>query len=307
MFDIQQLEVFQAVARSRSLAAAARALQVSRPTVTHHLEALETQVRAPLVRRDPRGVELTDLGEVLLGHADAILDRVEIASAELRSLATLGVATLRVGTFPSAGAILLPEAVRRVRERTGLRVELHEAETPALLAALRARDVHCALVYDVPTPENRVPREFEGLRVVRLLRDPFLAAVPEDHPGAGLAQIPMAMFEHDEWILSPVPQDPGDLAIHAAAEAAGFDVAVAMRTDNYDVALGFVAAGLGVAMVAELAASPREGVVLRPVSGLRLTRTISVALLPDRPTPALQEMVHSLREVARERRGAARP
>ena len=130
MLELRQLTVLQAIARAGSLAGAARVLHHSQPTVAHHLAALESHLGVDLVNRTTRGATLTDLGQLFLSHAEAVLDRLGSAEAEVKALARHGVATLRIGTFPTAGAHVLPRAVAALEVRTGVRVELHEAEPP---------------------------------------------------------------------------------------------------------------------------------------------------------------------------------
>ena len=84
MLDLRQLTVLRAVAREGSLAAAARSLHYSQPTVTHHLSALESHLGVQLVQRTPRGATVTDLGELFLQHAEGVLDRLASAEAEVR-------------------------------------------------------------------------------------------------------------------------------------------------------------------------------------------------------------------------------
>src|SRR2546423_11144552 len=104
MVSLDQLRVLRAVARHGSLGAAARALNLSQPTLSHHLAALEAIVGGRLVERSPRGSRLTELGELALVHAEGILDRADAAERELRDHARHGAAIVQAGTFPSARA-----------------------------------------------------------------------------------------------------------------------------------------------------------------------------------------------------------
>ncbi|HVQ18107.1 MAG TPA: LysR family transcriptional regulator, partial [Actinomycetes bacterium] len=179
MLDLRQLSVLRAVARTGSLAGASRSLHLSQPTVAHHLAGLESHLGTPLVERTSRGTVLTDLGQLFLDHADVAVDRLELAVAEVRALARHGVATLRIGTFPTAGAWVLPRAVASMQRQTGVRVELLEAEPPTLLARLAAGELHAALVY-FATEEPRVLAP--ELVSVPLFDDRFLVVLPESHP-----------------------------------------------------------------------------------------------------------------------------
>lgn len=104
MLELRQLHVLKAIAQEGSLAAAARALHYTQPTITHHLAVLESHFDARLVQRGPRGAALTELGAVLLPHAEAVLERLRLAEREVRDLAERGAHTLHIGTFPTKPA-----------------------------------------------------------------------------------------------------------------------------------------------------------------------------------------------------------
>lgn len=298
MLDLRQLTVLQAVARSGSLAAAARALHYSQPTVAHHLAALESHLGVALVTRTARGTTLTDLGHLFLDHAEAVLDRLGSAEAEMRALARHGVVTLRIGTFPTAGASVLPRAVAVVQKQTGVRVQLLEAEPPVLLQRLAARELHCALIYDDPDQPVHV---YDELAVVPLFDDPFLAVLPADHRLAPLAAVPLGDLADDGWIMSHDLSEPGDQALRAACAAEGFTPRPVLRTDDYDVMFGFVAAGVGVALVPRMALVEREGVVVRPLAGLNLRRSVRFVAFREGSPPAAAALVQALRADARAR------
>src|SRR3954469_24498692 len=164
VLELRQLTVLEAIARAGSMAGAARALHYSQPTVAHHLAALESHLGVELVSRTTRGANLTDLGQLFLEHADAVLDRLRSAEAEVKALARHGVATLRIGTFPTAGAHVLPRAVAALQVRTDVRVELHEAEPPELVERLLARELDCAWIYDDPESRVTCRRRYRGCR-----------------------------------------------------------------------------------------------------------------------------------------------
>lgn len=299
MLDLRQLVVLQAVARSGSLAGAARELHYSQPTVAHHLQALESHLGTQLVERSARGSALTDLGRLFLAHADAVVDRLESAESEVRALARHGVATLRIGTFPTAGAHVLPHAVASVHRSTGVRIELFEAEPPELLARLVSRELHAALIYDHPEHPMQLDDE---LLASTLFDDPFLVVLPEDHPQAGLRSVPLPALADDGWILSHDVSEPGDQGLRAACAAQGFFPRPVLRTDDYDVIFGFVAAGVGIALVPRMALVERVGVVARPLADVELARSVRFVTHHDAAPPAVAPLLKALRSEARSRR-----
>ena len=295
MLDLRQLTVLEAVAREGSLAGAARSLHYSQPTVAHHLAALETQLGVQLVTRTTRGATLTDLGQLFLGHASAVLDRLASAEAEVKALARHGVVTLRVGTFPTAGAHVLPRAVAATQVRTEVRVELLEAETTELIERLDARELHCALVYDDPDAPMLVR---DDLAITPLFDDPFLVVLPASHRLASAESIRLGDLADDGWMMSRDVDEPADQSLRAACAVEGFVPRPVLRTDDYDVMFGFVAAGVGVALVPQMAIVEREGVVVRPLAGAKLRRTVMFVMHPDDAPPAAKALLAALRASA---------
>jgi DNA-binding transcriptional LysR family regulator len=291
MLDLRQLEALRAVASEGSVVGAARRLDVSQPTVTHHLAALERHLGAQLVERTARGTTLTDLGELLLGRATDVLDRLASAEAEVQGLARHGAVTLRIGTFPTAGATLLPRAVARVQRETGVKVSLVEAEPPELLDRLARRQLHCALVFGDPMVELVLP---EGLVAQPLFDDPFRVVLPADHQYADRDPMPLSLLADDGWVLAVSPDDPGDLALAAAAAAVGFHPYSVLRTDDYDVAFGFVAAGVGVALVPQMALVDRPDVVVRSVAGHDVRRRVQFVTFRENRPPVVDALGKAL-------------
>ncbi|MFD7231984.1 LysR family transcriptional regulator [Streptomyces sp. NPDC059881] len=291
MLELRQLTVLKAIAQEGSLAAAARALHYTQPTITHHLGVLEAHFDARLVRRGPRGAALTELGAALLPHAEAVLERLRLAEREVRDLAERGTHTLHIGTFPTAGALLLPPAVKAVRQ-DGVQVSLVEGELPILLRGLRARELHAALVFSQPGDRLDLDDDFE---LHPLLTDPLLLVMPEDHRCAALTHVPLEELRDDDWIGSADPRDPCDRVLSWACAQYSFEPVHALRTDDYAVVQGFVAAGAGVALVPRLAlGTPRDDVAVRKPTGPPLAREISVAVLRTTAARSTRELVEAL-------------
>ncbi|MFD9948351.1 LysR family transcriptional regulator [Nonomuraea sp. NPDC059023] len=149
MMDLRQFHVLRAIAVSGSLAGAARRLHYGQPTISYHLDALEAHLGARLVERGPTGAVLTDIGAMVLEHAADVLERIETVESDVAARLAHGVSTLRVGAFTTAATKLLPGPLRRATQGSDVRIELTEAEPLDLLTRLRARSLHCALIYDV--------------------------------------------------------------------------------------------------------------------------------------------------------------
>jgi DNA-binding transcriptional LysR family regulator len=141
--DLRHLAALEAVASSRSFGRAARELGYTQSAVSQQIAQLERIVGQRLFDRPggPRRVEPTEAGLLLLGHADAIVARLDAARADMAALAEGSAGTLRVGIYQSVGARLLPALVRRFRgqwPRVGVRVR-EETDPRTLMARWRVR------------------------------------------------------------------------------------------------------------------------------------------------------------------------
>src|SRR5215218_10765069 len=136
--DSRRLLTFRAVAHRRSFSQAARELALSQPSVSQQVAALEREIGARLLDRLPGGLQLTRAGAVLLEHADAIAERLQLADAQLGEIAGAERTTLRLGAFGTALATLVPAAVERLGARSpDARVIVEEGTTEALAQRVR--------------------------------------------------------------------------------------------------------------------------------------------------------------------------
>src|SRR3954453_5217697 len=117
MLDVRRLRVLREVAARGSFSAAAESLSFTQSAVSQQIAALERESGTKLIERNPRGLRLTDAGRALVDHADAILARLDDAEEELAAIAGLRGGRLRMVTFQSAGATLVPRAVGEFHRR----------------------------------------------------------------------------------------------------------------------------------------------------------------------------------------------
>src|SRR5919206_5162898 len=137
MLDVRRLRVLREVAQRGSFSAAAEALSFTQSAVSQQIAALERESGTKLIERNPRGLRLTDAGRALVEHADAILARLDDAEEELAAIAGLRGGRLRMATFQSAGATLVPRAVGEFHRRH---------PNVELTVTLEERDAHGTLV-----------------------------------------------------------------------------------------------------------------------------------------------------------------
>src|SRR5215212_8324305 len=198
MFELRHLRVFKEVAERGSFSAAAEELSYSQPAVSQQVAALERAAGTKLVDRTSRGIRLTEPGRVLLTHAEAILARLADAEAELEAIGGGRGGRVRLASFPTGGASLIPPATAAFRERhPGVELILSVAGPPIALEGLRTGEVDIALLV-----ESGFERESREDRVARihLLDDPMCLALPADHPLASRRTVKLADLADETWM-----------------------------------------------------------------------------------------------------------
>src|SRR5918911_17218 len=142
MLDVRRMRVLREIARRGSFSAAAEALSFTQSAVSQQIAALEREAGAVLVHRGARGVRLTEAGQAVVRHAEAILARLAEAEAELEAIAGLRGGRLRLGAFESAASTLMPLAIAAFRDRhPAVELSMSLAEPDVALPQLRAGDL----------------------------------------------------------------------------------------------------------------------------------------------------------------------
>lgn len=264
------------MAAAGSFSAAARRLGCTQPAVSQQMKALETSAGTPLLVRAGREMRLTQAGEVLVRHAAAILTGLTAAEEEIAAIAGLRAGRVRLVSFPSGSSTLVPSALAALRAaHPGTRVSLVEAEPPRSVEMLREGDCDVALAfrYDGATAE------WDDLIVRPLLTDRLVGLVPEGHRLAGADAITIADLAAEPWIAG-CPRCRRQLV--EMCERAGFTPRIDFATDDTPAVIGLVGAGLGVAVLPELALESVRPKGARTVTvEPALQREIVALTLPD--------------------------
>jgi DNA-binding transcriptional LysR family regulator len=296
MLDLRRLRVLREVAVRGSFSAAAEALHVSQSAVSQQIATLEAEAGAPLLVRLRGGPVLTDAGELLVGHADAAIARLEQAERELAELAGLGGGSLRMVSFPSAGATLMPAAAAEFRNRhPEVHLSMSEGDPEDAIPALRRGAHDLAVVYDFelePLPEDR------DLDLRPLLVERMHVALPLEHPLAGEPALRLEQLAGDSWLCGTTDGSCRALTINSCRNA-GFEPEVSFESNDYNVMQSLVAAGMGVTLVPDLAlASLNPGVRIVPVAPRPpLRRVWAVSLAAGARSAATAAMVEVLEQV----------
>ena len=311
MLDVGKLATLRAVVAHGSFSAAGHAVGLTQPAVSRQVSLLERQVGTQLVRRTQQGVHATEAGRLLVGHADALLARLQLAEAQVADLAGLRAGRVRLGSFFTALVYLsselaaLLEARHPALFRSGSPViEDTLVDRAAALRGLAAAELDVAIVFEHAFEPDPAPPDVE---LVPLFDDPLCALLPAAHPRAGAAAVAPAELAGDTWIRA----HHGSAArlVDHVLERAGLapELHHAGHGDEPVEAQAFVAAGRGITLAHRLNVllNPAQ-VVAVPLAGDAPVRHIQAALMREQRAPAARAVVDALREVGRPR-GEAQP
>ena len=295
MLEVRRLRLLRELAARGTIAATAEACSLTPSAVSQQLAALEREVRTPLLIRDGRRLVLTEAAQVLVSHTERILAELEEAEANVAGLAGEVRGVLRLAAFPTAASSLVPSAIATCHtDHPDLRVLLDDLETEEAVSALKAGRIDVALVYEY----NLLPdRADPGIRLVPLVREKLLLVLPTSME----AEDPLTLgaLRHESWV-APDSDTALRTALWRACGLAGFEPRLHYTSDDYTVMLALVQAGLGVALVPQLALeSVAADLQLREVTDLLLTRTVSAAIRAGtRGNPAIAAAIHGLQAAA---------
>jgi len=292
--EVRHFAALDAVAREGSFGRAADRLGYTQSAVSQQIATLEKIVGETLIERPggPRAVSLTEAGELLLRHAEAIVARLEAARADMAALRAGETGALRVGTYQSVGARVLPEVMRRfLADWPGIELGLSEPATdPELYAAVESGALDLAFC-SPPLPDG----PFEMLE---LMSDPYVLLVPAT---GGLANRSSVSLDDlgDELLIGSNTCASG-VALESELAERGFGVEYAFRSDDNGTLQGLVAAGFGVALTPLLAIAPGDD----RVKALRLVpkvprRRVAVVWHRDlHRSPAARAFIEIARDVS---------
>jgi LysR family hydrogen peroxide-inducible transcriptional activator len=279
---LRELRYLLAVAEHQHFGRAAEACGISQPTLSVQLRKLEEQLGVTLFERTSRTVAPTVACDRLLPHVRAAVAEADAILAVARGLRDPLAGRFRLGIIPTLAPYLLPLIFAPLRDALpALELEPWEDQTAALLERLRAHELDAALLateLDHPDLASRP-----------LFTEPFLAALPPDHPLAARTVVAEAELARDILVLTD-GHCLRDQALAACGRASGFGGT--LRASSLPTLLNMVAAGYGTTLIPGLAAGAAQdaGIVLRPLAD-RAARTVRLAWRAPYPRRAALDAV----------------
>ncbi len=272
--ELRQLQQFVAVAESASFSRAAEQLHMAQPPLSVAVRKLERELGAPLLKRHPRGVELTAAGEAALAPARACLASALEIHGVVRAAAHGERGRVRIGFVGSATYALMPRLLPAFRQRyPDVELALHESANLELLAKVEGGDLDIGLVR-YPTGAA------SSLRFEVIEQDEFCAVLPKGHALAARRRVTLAALSREPFIDYASTRVPG---LHALVmlvfQQAGVEPRVAQEATQVQTVISLVQSGLGVALVPSVSARLAwPGVVFRPIERLPAASKISIAM-----------------------------
>jgi len=298
MLNVTRLKVLREVAAQGSFSAAAVALSYTQSAVSQAVARLEAETGVTLIERDRRGVRPTAAGAALVEHTESILARLDAAEGEVAAIAGVRGGRLRMASFPTAGATLMPVAIATFRaSHPEVELSLAEGEPEEIVPRLRSGEFDLVLVYEFRGVSEKLGA---GMRRFELLDDPMRVALPVGHELAGRGTVQLGDLRRESWVQTSAAT-PYARYVVRSCHTAGFEPRVSFESDDFQTVQGLVAAGVGVALIPQLALSTaRDDIVIRPLHPQGPIRGVLAATPRGTAVmPAVATMVDVLRTAAR--------
>ena len=295
MLNTTRLRILREVAARGTITAAAEALYLTPPAVSHQLMVLEREVGVPLLERTARSIRLTDAGERLVQHAETILAVCESALADVVSFSEEVSGSVRISVFQTAAqSIALPALAALRKQYPSLHMMAHELEPVRALPALKAGQLDIALSHEwdfVPLPKD------PGVDRYDLLTEPAVVLLPRDHRLAS-GPVRLADLAEERWCVAQ-ESAASRRAVERVANAAGFEPHVIFES-NYFRAIGAaVEAGLGVGIAPLMTDLRGLEIAIQPLVEPQMSRRIFAAVRKGSgESPVMKAVLDALKAAA---------
>lgn len=264
--DLKHLRYFVAVAETGHITRAAARLGIQQPPLSQQIRALEQSLGTTLFRRHPKGVTLTDSGELLLADSRRLLEDAAAVKTRMRAVAAGHAGVLSIGFTSSAAAHeFTPRVLRACRDAfPSIALQIGEDHAAGITDSIAAGKLHCGFLR---VPVARPP----GLVLETLLREPVLVALPTGHKLLTKTPRPLSLgkLKDESFILVRQSGAPGLYAnLLSLCEKQGFTPTVGHEVSRMTTALTLVAAGQGIAVVpASMQGVHAEAIEYRALEG----------------------------------------
>ncbi len=300
--NLRRLRILREVAHHGGVTLAAREMHYSASGISQQMAALEQDVGAPVLERRGRGIVLTEVGRVLLGHAEILLAAERDAQGAVEQVRDSLAVELTVGVFSTVAAGLMPGIINDLGQcHPDIRLRTREIDPDD--AGIELRHGHLDLAFLIDYPDASEPWA-PGITIVPAMHDALHIAAPAGH--FPTAKVRLGDLVDQDWVMSG-PQTYYGRAVQYACRQAGFDIRITHEVNEQATALAMVAAGLGITLMSDLGRAflPDTGIDV-----LDLTRPLRRQLLiahhdASSGRPAIRAFLESTARVTAERQSRA--
>jgi DNA-binding transcriptional LysR family regulator len=295
--DVHRLALLRELAERGTVGAVADAMKVTPSAVSQQIKVLEREAGYTLVEPAGRGVALTVAGRALAQTATEIAVAIEKAEGRWREYMERPAGQVRIATFATGGEMLLPGTLTRMADVPEVELICSDADGVMIDFADLTPDFDIVIA---DSPTTAASWHERGLQVVPLMSEPLDVALPEGHPLARKGVLSPRDVVGETWI--GVPHDyPFDRVLSQVVAATGEPVRIAQRISDNGIVEALVAGGHGIAILPRFTTREHgNGLVTRPLVGIRAKREIAALLRPDRfERPSVRLVVQALRDEAR--------
>ncbi len=258
--DLRQLRYFVETVRTGAISAAARKCKVAQPSLSQQISALESEIGEPLLSRHPRGVEPTAAGELLLHHAERLLEEETKLLEQFRARGEIKSGKILFGIIPTLAPYLIPLLLTDFRRQyPSIEIEVQEALTKQLIKNVVDGTIEFAILSDITAQDKRQ----HSLQVKELFSEPLMLALPLQHH---LAKQENAPKPSDLLAEEIIQLKDGHCLREQTLRVCRFpDSPSKLSCDQLETAISMVESNLGIAIVPKLAIRKRQdsGVIFR--------------------------------------------
>lgn len=291
MIELRHLRYFIVVAEELHFSRAAKRLHIAQPGLSQQIKALEGMLGVRLLDRTKRQVRLTAAGQTLLDEGRRVLSDFDRVLDLARRTGSGLMGQLRVGAISSAAYGVLPNLLREYRTRyPDVELIFREMMTPIQVNAMRKGEIDIGFM--------RLPYDTGTLTTRTVRREELAVLLPEGHPLSGSDEVPLSALAREPLIVWPASPRPSwaDYVIGLCRDA-GFEPRIAQEANESATAIGFVAAGIGVALAPEgVKLLMRPGVEYRPIAAPAPVLRLSAVHNSRRTSVTVQKFLEILDE-----------
>ncbi|MUL82487.1 MULTISPECIES: LysR family transcriptional regulator [unclassified Mycolicibacterium] len=298
--DAGRLRMLRELADHGTVAAVAQVLSMTPSAVSQQLKILQREAGVTLIEPDGRRVRLTDAGQMLVGHADAVLAALDCARAEMDAYRTTPRGTVSVSFFPSGAAMLLAPLIIRSAER-GVQVSGRDVDVPASRAPAQLADFDVVVVHRDERDASPWGPRFQA---TELLREPLDVVLPPGHRLAGHDQVQLTELAEEHWIGVEGGLMVDDV-LNSIAILSGVSPRIIQRANDFRVVEELVHAGIGIALMPRYVVLARDLVRL-PISDITVARRVeAITRAGAAARPAVAVVLDELAAIASDISSAA--